>query len=115
MNNYKLQYWMYACLNKEFGQEVKLHRDSLHSLYRVNRHGFEISTNTLNLNVVKKWFLNKIKRSSFSEKQEGSIQYFSKIVDNKEFVITLNEQSRGLDWKNSNKPVLLVNLYSYKK
>ncbi len=106
---------MYACLNKEFGQEVKLHRDSLHSLYRVNRHGFEISTNTLNLNVVKKWFLNKIKRSSFSEKQEGSIQYFSKIVDNKEFVITLNEQSRGLDWKNSNKPVLLVNLYSYKK
>lgn len=55
INNYTLQYWLYAVLNKKFGSEVKFKRDVLHSRYEVNRHGFSISTNTLAIEQVSKY------------------------------------------------------------
>lgn len=113
MNKYKLQYWIYACLNKKFGQEVILHRDSLHSIYQVNRHGFEISTNTAPIALVREWLFAKLKDSSFSFFQEGSFKFFKKIIGDKEFIIHIHEQSRGLDWKNSNRPVILIQIQSY--
>ena len=40
MNGYRLQYWLYAMFNKNFGRDVQLKRDPLHGMYSVNRHGF---------------------------------------------------------------------------
>lgn len=42
MNGYRLQYWLYAVLNKQYGRTVTMRRDSLHARYDVNRHGFSI-------------------------------------------------------------------------
>lgn len=53
INSYRLQYWTYAILNKEFGRNLKFVRDSLHSRYEVNRHGFSIHTSLEYLEVVR--------------------------------------------------------------
>lgn len=42
INSYRLQYWMYAVLNKGFGRNLVFVRDSLHHRYEVNRHGFTV-------------------------------------------------------------------------
>ncbi len=115
MNKYKLQYWIYAILNKKFGSEVKLHRDSLHLTYEVNRHSFEVSTNTTRISNVKDWLFNKLKESNFEYKIDGGLKFFSKNFENKEFVISFHEQNCGLDYANSNKPVLILSIYSYQK
>ncbi len=115
MNKYKLQYWIYACLNKKFGSEIKIHRDSLHSMYEVNRHSFEISTNTLSIKEVKNWLFEKFKESQYVSKSESSMRFFTKMVDGKEFVINFREQESGMDWKNRNSPVIILSIYAYKK
>lgn len=42
INAYRLQYWLYAVLNKKFGKMISFERDSLHSRYEVNRHNFQV-------------------------------------------------------------------------
>lgn len=42
INAYRLQYWLYAILNKKFGKMISFERDSLHSRYEVNRHNFQV-------------------------------------------------------------------------
>lgn len=110
MTKYKLQYWLYAILNKKFGSEVKFHRDSLHSTYEVNRHSFEISTNNLNIIQVKNWFFMKLKESNFCEDKDG---FLCKLIDDKLFYIDLHDQDRGLDYFNRNKPVIIISIQSY--
>lgn len=60
IDSYSLQYWLYAILNKEFGSEVKFERNFLHSQYSVNRHCFSIKTNTLSINKVKSFLVQKL-------------------------------------------------------
>lgn len=47
-----LQYWVYAILNKNFGTEVKIDRGSWCSRSVVNRHDFDVTTNTIPLTTV---------------------------------------------------------------
>ena len=42
MNGYRLQYWLYALFNNEFGRNCEFKRDPLHHMYSVNRHGFTV-------------------------------------------------------------------------
>lgn len=118
INAYRLQYWLYAMLNKKFGSEVKFHRDSLHSRYQVNRHGFEISTNTLPIAEVKKWLLENLSNSGFIKDPNWSECVVKKTERNtgfEELAITFHEQSCGTDYKNRDKPVIIVNGMVYWK
>ena len=71
VNNYNLQYWLYAILNKKFGTEVKFKRDSLHSRYEVNRHGFYVETNNLPIKEVLKYLNSYLESANF--KKEDNI------------------------------------------
>lgn len=119
MNNYRLQYWLYAILNKKFGKEVNLERDSLHRLYKVNRHGFEVSTNTQSLNDVEKYFIHTLKDAGFEETDQSGTFCLKKTVEDNEktedIYISIHKQKHGLDHRNSDRPVLLVNGSVYKR
>lgn len=65
-NGYRLQYWLYAVLNYEFGSEVKFIRDSLHARYAVNRHGFQVISNTTSSSTVRSQFIRHLERSGYS-------------------------------------------------
>ena len=121
INGYRFQYWLYAVLNKMYGKEVHFHRDSLHRIYQVNRHGFEVSSNTMSIQEVKNGFVKKLKEAGFTVDEKA---YQSKdCIDlcKKNFYekgdeslhISIRYQATGLDHKNSNKPVLIVSVGSY--
>jgi hypothetical protein len=42
VNRYNLQYWIWAILNKEFGNQIKLKRSWIASMYDVNKHDFQV-------------------------------------------------------------------------
>lgn len=116
MTKYKIQYWLYAILNSKFGSEVKFTRDSLHSMYEVNRHGFEISTNTMNLSLVESWLEDKLISSDFSINRDYSFEKsFVKLENNQQIYISLRKQDRGAGYQNRNKAVLYVHIGLYKK
>jgi hypothetical protein len=114
MNNYKVQYWIYAILNKQFGKEVKFHRDSLHKIYQVNRHGFEIATNTMDVNSVNRWLIEKLLESGY-QKDEQDPNFYKKEIGNRNFYIHIKQQRNGTDYRFAGKPVIIVSIYSYKK
>lgn len=72
MNAYKIQYWLYACLNTMYGNEVKIKRDSLHSIYHVNKHGFEVSTKTMPIKKVRDGLIEKLLNSNY-EKEVATV------------------------------------------
>lgn len=43
INEYRLQYWLYAILAKNYRKQVKMERSRLHGRYAVNRHDFNVS------------------------------------------------------------------------
>jgi len=88
VNNYNLQYWLYAILNKKFGSEVKFKRDSLHSRYEVNRHGFYIQTNTLSIKEVQKYLKSYLESVNF--KCENNFGF--NLIKNKVY-ISIREES----------------------
>lgn len=115
-NSYRLQYWLYAILNKEFGREVKFTRDSLHLHYSVNRHGFEISTNTLSIAQVKAFLIKKLKEAKYlPEKQLGSDVTYTKVnqlqTGSERLYVDIDEQKRGRD--SNNGPVLIISPAQY--
>lgn len=57
ITGYNLQYWLYCVLNKKFGSQVKMARDSLHSRYSVNRHCFSVKSKSISVAQIQK-FLN---------------------------------------------------------
>lgn len=71
-NGYRLQYWLYAVLNYEFGSEVKFERDSLHSRYAVNRHGFKVISNTTSSSTVRSQFIRHLERSGYTKAPTSS-------------------------------------------
>ncbi len=103
-----MQYWIYAILNKQFGKEVKIVRDPLHRRYDVNRHGFQIGTNTLSIKNVQKWLEEKLIASSFKT-VEGETGYYVKEIQNKKFYIFLGEQR----YLHSNKVNLQLSIHAY--
>lgn len=42
VNRYNLQYWIWAILNKQFGNQLKLKRSYVARMYDVNKHDFEV-------------------------------------------------------------------------
>jgi len=108
MTKYKLQYWIYAILNKQYGKEVEIVRDPLHRRYDVNRHGFHVGTNTLSIKNVQKWLEQKLIDSSFKA-VEGEKGYYVKKIANKKFYIFLGEQR----YINSNKVNLQLSIHAY--
>jgi hypothetical protein len=116
INSYRLQYWLYAVLNKEFGKEVKFTRDSLHSRYIVNRHGFDISTNTLSIEKVQEFLVKKLQDCQFtSTKGFGDSTDLVKTNQyqntKEELYICINKQIK-FSYIN-NKPVLSVSPRQY--
>jgi hypothetical protein len=65
INNYRLQYWLYAVLKNALGTEVKMERDSLHSRYSVNRHGFYVRTNSMALVAARRAFISKLDKAGY--------------------------------------------------
>ena len=65
ITGYGLQYWLYAVLNKEFGKSVTFIRDSLHSRYSVNRHGFEIESDSISLDKIQSFLVEKLKSCNY--------------------------------------------------
>lgn len=112
MNKYKLQYWIYVILNRQFGKEVHFRRDSLHRIYEVNRHSFEVATNTQNINTVKRWLVDKLVESGYNNTLNEP-NYYIKEIGNKSYCITISQQDRGLDYKFSSKPVILVSIFAH--
>jgi hypothetical protein len=108
MTKYKIQYWLYAILNKQFGKEVKFNRDSLHRRYDVNRHGFEVSTNTMSIKTVEKWLSEKLIECAF-ETVDKEPRYYSKQIHGKKFSIYAQEQKK-ID---GSKPVLGLSIHAY--
>lgn len=95
MKKDKIQYWLYAILNSKFGSEVTFTRDPLHSQYEVNKHGFEISTNTLDIEVVENWLIDKLIQSGFShEKWFGVMHSFLK---ENEAYVSIRSKEKGFD------------------
>lgn len=116
MTKYKIQYWLYAILNSKFGSEVKFTRDSLHSRYEVNRHSFEISTNTMNLSIVESWLEDKLISSEFLLNRDyGFEKSFIKNENKQQTYISLRKQDKGSGYPNRNKPTISVYIGLYKK
>jgi hypothetical protein len=119
INGYRLQYWLYAMLNKNFGHEVKFHRDNLHSLYEANRHGFEVSTNTQNIHEVFKLLEAQLLEAGYVRDTQWTDGSFIKITERasgqEKLYVSLKMQQHGLDYRNAGKPVILVWLNSYWK
>lgn len=67
MTNYKMQYWLYAILNKLHGSEVKMERDPLHGRYSVNRHGFTVSSNTTPVRRVRDNLIANLTAAGYTE------------------------------------------------
>lgn len=65
ITGYSLQYWLYAILNKEFGKEVRFIRDSLHRRYSVNRHCFDIESDTIALDKIVSFLNNKLSAANY--------------------------------------------------
>lgn len=110
MNVYKIQYWIYACLNKKFSKEVKIKRDPLHKIYNVNRHGIEIVTNNININKVYKWLIENLKKSQFIEEKCFDDLIFSKIFEKKQYYIYINKSRLNI----KNKESIYLNVRKYK-
>lgn len=91
INNYRLQYWIYAILNKRFGKEVVFTRDSLHSRYSVNRHGFYITTNTQSIQEVKKYLTSYLEKCHFVKENNIGNQF----QKNKSY-ISINESDKKI-------------------
>lgn len=116
INGYRLQYWLYAILNKKFGKEVSFHRDSLHKLYAVNRHSFEISTNTLSIDVVKSFLISKLTTSNFQKDKNfslGFVKETKRIFGKESLFVNLQTQKCGLAYSTHNKEVIVVNALAY--
>ena len=100
INAYRLQYWVYAILNKEFGSEVKIHRDSLYSRYEVNRHGFNVTTNTLSLKKVKEYLQKYLSEVHYRSEKSIGYDVFMK-TNNKgkvteELIISIKDSPKEL-------------------
>jgi uncharacterized membrane protein YcaP (DUF421 family) len=106
MTKYNLQHWLYSIINKQFGSEVKFERDSLHAIYKVNRHGFEITTNTLALNKVELWLKQELKKCNYIQDEDNS---FIKVINDKKNYIYLHKNSFG----SNHKPAIKVSIQQY--
>ena len=70
-----LQYWVYCILNKNFGTEVKISRGNLYRYYEVNRHDFDIETNTLSIAHVEKVIKDKLISCGYARDPNFSVSY----------------------------------------
>lgn len=113
INAYRLQYWLYAILNKKFGSEVKFRRDSLHAIYEVNRHGFEVSTNTMSVAEVNSWFNQKLSECGFGDFYGMLVKKTPRKTGVEELVVSVDIHPTGYDYDNRAKSVIAVGVQAY--
>lgn len=98
MNGYRIQYFLYAMLNKRFGRSVKFQRDSLHRQYEVNRHGFVVSG--IEPKEVLSFLVEKLQSYSYSKENKHSDLWLNKKTQrntgNEQINIFLSIQKDGL-------------------
>jgi hypothetical protein len=89
INRYNVQYWLYAILNKQYGELVTLHRSYVARTYDVNKHDFEIATIFNNdndaLELIRDFLVHKLIDAGYQEKNG----FFEKLFGNKRVVIRL--------------------------
>lgn len=119
INNYRLQYWLYAILNKEFGKTVRFYRDSLHSRYEVNRHGFDINPVGIDVLGVKKYLTKYLENAGFSEDKNsfsGDIllkKVTQRLTGKETLYINIGYNKSGNMKSISHTPVLSISLSAY--
>lgn len=88
MNAYRIQYWIYAVINRAFGQHVKIERDPLHRRYDVNRHGMRLHSR-LSLARVEQTLRERLEDHGYTRTEAG---YFTKQFGKKRPTIGLRVQ-----------------------
>lgn len=101
-STHDVQYWLYASLNKKFGKQISIRRDSLHARYDVNRHCFYVyGTNIYDLFS----FLDGMLRDSGYVETESDMIY-RKTISNWNLYVSIRYTS---DAK------ILIGIYKYQK
>jgi len=101
MNSYKVQYWLYAIFAKQFKNEVRMDRSSLHSRYAVNRHDFTVSSNSIAPSVLRKFVDSELIKSQYQREESR----YKMELNNKEFNVFIYETKTGL----------AISIFSYKR
>lgn len=91
MKIYKAYYWLNAILAKNFGKSIAFKRDSLHSIYKVNRHSFEVIFHDTDL--VYDWLHNYLINHEWKKNQDQSFCYFEKQYLHNKICIYICKQS----------------------
>lgn len=123
INGYSQQYWLYAILNKKFGSDVTLVRDSLHAQYQVNRHGFEINTDTISIDLVSNFLISTLKSCGYEQVDPTeNARYMrlckktKRITGDEQLHIVIRLQPEPLSYsgrRHTNKPVLVITPFAY--
>lgn len=113
ITGYNLQYWLYAILNKEFGKEVTFIRDSLHSRYSVNRHGFEIQSHNISLEKIQSFLIEKLKTCNYAacpgeNSIKGLMKTTKRVLGTEQLYVDV-QKSRNMD----NTTSLNVSAFAY--
>ena len=87
MNNYRLQYWLYAIVAKHLGPAVEIRRDPLHSRFEVNRHGMILTSKSIPVSVMEKKLREILLASGY---QPGAYDSLTKLDGNKRPTISLD-------------------------
>lgn len=113
ITGYSLQYWLYAILNKEFGKNITFIRDSLHSRYSVNRHGFEIESNGISLDKIQSFLIEKLKSCNYIASPgvscvKGLMKTTERVLGTEQLYVDV-QKSRNMD----NTTSLNVSVFAY--
>lgn len=110
VNEYSLQYWLYAILAKKYGKQVKMERSRLHGRYSVNRHDFNVLG--VPAKEVKEMLSSYLKTLGFRSSEDG----FNSLVRDREINGIKTTEVVSLMEQYGYKEVFLsINSFVYKK
>lgn len=90
MTPYKVQYWLYAIINANFGKDVKIVRDPLHRRYDVNRHGMILTSSKIPADVLGKFMCKVLRDHGYTLLDDGGA--YTKRFDKKTCVINIHQR-----------------------
>lgn len=99
MNKYKIQYWLYAMLNKKYGKDLKFKRDSLHRVYAVNRHGFYVDGHNFGNKEIRDFLEKTLQESNFRNDNGYFLKSFNCGKKDKRFAIAIRDEKRYMEKK----------------
>ena len=89
MNAYRIQYWLYAVINRNFGQHVKIERDAQHRRYDVNRHGMHLRSTQFSAQAMEKVLAEVLVAAGYEHTKDG----FTKKIGKKRPVIHITQET----------------------